>query len=128
MHLALVKFIRNFLNKVLTLFNRFLEVQETWTWARMLHCKQSHVLHPSVLACRAHCSFSRSEGRWSKKKKIESNLKKQLKHPPDNADIDYTMSCCQQHSHLTWNMMLSCVQWRAQTKKGTFLKNIFIFY
>jgi len=27
------------------------------------------------------------------------------KHPPDNADIDYTLSCCRQHNHLTWDLM-----------------------
>lgn len=30
MNLALVMFMRNFLNEVLSSFNRFLEMQETW--------------------------------------------------------------------------------------------------
>jgi len=30
-------------------------------------------------------------------KKIKKNKKE--KHPPDNADIDYTLSYCRQHKH-----------------------------
>jgi len=44
------------------------------------------MLHPSVITCRAHCSFSRSEGRW------RWTIKKKEKHPLDNADIDYTLT------------------------------------